>query len=111
MTPEEVVRANFDAYLRQDRAACEALLGEELVFTSPYDDHIDREAYLERCFPTADRFSRQELIHEVSADDHDVVLVYEYDRKEGGTFRNTELITVVDGRIVEIQVFFGGAVR
>ena len=110
MTPEEVVRANFDAYQRQDLPACEALLADELVFTSPQDDHIDREAFLERCFPTADRFSRQELIHVVRADANDVVIVYEYELKTGGTYRNTEVITVVDERIVEIQVFFGGAV-
>ncbi len=110
MTPEEVVRANFDAYQRQDRAACEALLGEALVFTSPQDDHIDRQVFLERCFPTADHFARQELLHVVAADDRDVFIQYEYELKTGGTYRNTEVITVVDGKIVEIQVFFGGAV-
>jgi ketosteroid isomerase-like protein len=110
MTPEQVVRANFDAYVTQDRAACEALLADEMVFTSPQDDHIDRKAFLERCFPTADRFSRQELIHVVPATERDVFILYEYDLKTGGTHRNTELITVVDGLIVEVQVFFGGAV-
>jgi ketosteroid isomerase-like protein len=111
MSPEEVARASFDAYRRQDRAAAESLVGEELVFTSPNDDHIDRAAFFERCFPTADRFFRQDLLHVVPADERDVVLVYEYELKTGGTYRNTEVITVVDGRIVEIQVFFGGAVR
>lgn len=110
MTPTDIVRANFEAYLRQDRAACEALLGERMVFTSPQDDHIDRNTFLERCFPTADRVSRQELIHLVPANEHDVFILYEYDLKAGGTHRNTEVITVVDGKIVEVQVFFGGAV-
>lgn len=110
MSPEEIVRANVDAYLRQDRAACEALLGDELTFTSPQDDHIDKRAFLERCFPTADRLARQELIHVTAADEHDVFVMYEYELRSGGTHRNTELITVVAGRIVEIQVFFGGSV-
>src|SRR3954447_2020604 len=79
MTPEETVRANFDAYLRQDRAACEALLGDELTFTSPQDDHIDKSTFLERCFPTAERVSRQELVHVTRADEHDVFVMYEYD--------------------------------
>ena len=111
MTPEDVVRANFDAYVRQDRAAAEALVGDELTFTSPQDDHIDRDAFFERCFPTADRVSRQELLHVVDTGSGDVFIMYEYELKTGGTHRNTELITVVDGRIVEIQVFFGGAVN
>ena len=110
MTPEQTVRANFDAYLRQDRAACEALLADDMTFTSPQDDHIDKGAFLERCFPTADRVSRQELLHVVRADDQNVFVMYEYDLKTGGTHRNTELITVVDGRIVEVQVFFGGPI-
>ena len=110
MTPEEVVRANFDAYQRQDRSACEALLGEELVFTSPAGRPHRPRSLPRALLPTADRFSRQELIHVVRADDSDVVILYEYELKTGGTFRNTEVITVVDGRIVEIQVFFGGAV-
>jgi ketosteroid isomerase-like protein len=109
VNPEEIVRANFDAYRRQDRAACEALLSEELTFTSPQDDHIDKADFLERCFPTADRFSRQELVHVVRASEHDVFVMYEYDLEAGGTYRNAELITVVDNQIVEIQVFFGGS--
>jgi ketosteroid isomerase-like protein len=110
MTPEEIVRANFDAYLSQDRAACEAVLADEFVFTSPQDDHIDRQAFLERCFPTADRVSRQDLIHVVRAGEHDVFVLYEYDLTSGGTFRNAEVITVAGDRIVEVQVFFGGQV-
>ena len=38
MTPEETVRAILDAYRRQDLAAAEALLADELVFTSPQGD-------------------------------------------------------------------------
>lgn len=60
MSNTEIVRATFDAYLAQDRDAAERLLAHDLVFTSPQDDHIDKTAYLERCFPTADRLVSQE---------------------------------------------------
>jgi hypothetical protein len=109
MTPEEVVRAQFDAYRLQDRAASEELLAPQLTFTSPQDDHIDRHAFFERCFPTADRVSRQELMRVAPAGEQDVFIMYEYDLKAGGTHRNTELITVVGDQIVEMQVFFGGS--
>jgi ketosteroid isomerase-like protein len=111
MTPEEIVRASFEAYVRQDRARAETLIREDLVFTSPQDDHIDRDSFFERCFPTADRVSRQELMCVVSDGRDRVFIMYEYDLKAGGTYRNTELITVVDDRIAEIQVFFGGPAR
>ena len=111
MSPEETVRASFDAYRSQDRAAADALLADGLTFTSPQDDHIDKATFLERCFPTADRMPRQELLHVVRANQNDVFVMYEYDLADGGTHRNTELITVLNGRIAEIQVFFGGQVR
>jgi ketosteroid isomerase-like protein len=111
VTPEEIVRANLAAYVDQDRDAAEALIGDPFCFTSPQDDQIDRAAFFERCFPTADRFARQEVVHVVDAGAGDVFVMYEYELVDGGTYRNTELATVVDGRIVEVQVFFGGAVR
>jgi ketosteroid isomerase-like protein len=106
----EVVRAAFDAYCAQDRDAADRLMVEELTFTSPQDDHIDRAAYFERCFPTADRLVSQEVLELVDAGEDGVFILYEYELKTGERHRNTEFITVSDGRIVEIQVFFGGRV-
>jgi ketosteroid isomerase-like protein len=106
----EVVRAAFDAYRAQDHDAAEELMAEELTFTSPQDDHIDRAAYFERCFPTADRLVSQEVLELVDAGEDGVFILYEYELKTGERHRNTEFITVRDGRIVEIQVFFGGRV-
>lgn len=102
-----IVRASFAAYLAQDRDAADRLLAADLVFTSPQDDHIDKAAYLERCFPTTDRLVSQEILQLVDAGGG-VFLMYEYELTTGERYRNTEFITVRDGRIVEIQVFFGG---
>ena len=47
-------------------------------------------------------------------DSDDVFLMYEYELRAehgGGVFRNTEVSTVRDGKLVETQVFFGGRVR
>jgi ketosteroid isomerase-like protein len=106
----EVARAMFDSYLRQDRDAALRLVADEFVFTSPQDDHIDRAAFFERCFPTADRMRWQELRYVVPAGDDDVFVMYEYELQTGDRHRNTELLTIRDGRLVETQVFFGGRV-
>lgn len=108
MTDTEIVRAVFNAYRAQDRAAVEPLLADVLRFTSPQDDRIDRAAYLERCFPTASRFRSQEIRRLVATGDGGVFLLYEYELMTGGRYRNTEFLTVLDGQVVEIQVFFGG---
>lgn len=104
----QLVRSVFAAYLAGDRAAVERLLAPEFVFNSPQDDHIDRAAYLERCFPTAERLATQELLHVVDAGGRGVFVLYEYELKAGGRYRNTEFLTVRDGQLVEAQVFFGG---
>jgi ketosteroid isomerase-like protein len=104
----ETVRAFFASYLAQDRAAAERLVAEEFVFTSPQDDHIDRAAFFERCFPTADHFVSHELLAVVATDGDAVFVLYEYELEGGQRHRNAEVITVRDGRITETQVFFGG---
>ena len=104
----DTVRAFFKSYLAQDRAAADRLVAEEFVFTSPQDDHIDRAAFFERCFPTADRFKAHELLAVVPTDGDDVFVLYEYELDGGQRHRNAEVITVRDGRITESQVFFGG---
>ena len=104
----DTVRAFFDSYLAQDRAAAERLVADEFVFTSPQDDHIDRAAFFERCFPTADRFKDHELLAVVPTEADDVFVLYEYELEGGQRYRNAEVITVRDGRVTESQVFFGG---
>jgi ketosteroid isomerase-like protein len=119
MANTEIVRAAFDAYRAQDRDAIERLLADDYTFTSPQDDHIDRAAYLDRCFPTADRFVFQQILELVDAGDNDagnndagdndgVFLLYEYELTTGERYRNAEFSTMRDGQLVETQVFFGG---
>jgi ketosteroid isomerase-like protein len=110
MSNADTVRAVFDAYLEQDRDAMDRLLTDGFVFTSPQDDHIDKAAFFERCFPTADRLVTQEILYVVPAGDDAVFAMYEYELKSGERHRNVELLTVRDGQVVETQVFFGGRV-
>ena len=100
----------MDAYHSQDIEAATRLLAEDFTFTSPQDDHIGKSAYLERCFPTADRFAASEIVAIVDAGEDSVFLLYEYELRTGERFRNTEYITVRNGQLVETQVFFGGRV-
>ena len=109
MTDVDTVRSMFEAYLAQDEAAARELLAADFVFTSPQDDHIDKAAFMERCFPTADRVVSQEIL-ELVPGERGVFVLYEYELKTGERHRNTELITVRQGKLVETQVFFGGQV-
>lgn len=105
-----VVEAAFRCYRAQDREAALPLYGDDFTFTSPQDDHIDKAAFFERCFPTADRFAEQRLLRIVPAGDEEVFVYYEYELATGGRYRNVEVIAVRDGLIRDVQVFFGGEV-
>jgi ketosteroid isomerase-like protein len=106
----QIVDSAFQHYRAQDRDAALALYADDFRFTSPQDDHIDKAAFFERCFPTASRFSEQRTLNLTPADDELVFVYYEYDLVDGDTYRNVEAITVRDGLIQEVQVFFGGHV-
>jgi ketosteroid isomerase-like protein len=110
MSNIDTVRASMDAYHSQDIEAATRLVAEDFTFTSPQDDHIDKSAYLERCFPTADRFAASEIIAIVAANNDSVFLLYEYELRSGARYRNAEYITLRNGQLVETQVFFGGRV-
>ncbi len=112
LTPTQIARAIHGAYVRQDRAAAEELVGPDLVFTSPRDDHIDRAAYFTRCFPTAHRFAANELGAVSEVEPGVVMITYGYELADGtGRFSNVELLSIADGQIHEIRVFFGGPER
>ena len=105
---KKLVRALFASYLEQDWPRADQLVADGFVFTSPQDDHIDKEAFRERCFPTAERLASQTLLHVTATEGDEVFVMYEYELKSGERHRNAELITVRDGQVVETQVFFGG---
>ena len=111
MSNADIVRACFASYLNSDRDAGEKLIAENFVFTSPQDDHIDRDAYFERCFPTANRLRSEELLLVTEATDDTVFALYEYELLNGERYRNAEVHTVRGDQVTEVQVFFGGRTR
>ncbi len=48
--PIDVARASYDAYVRKDRTAIEALIAADFHFTSPLDNRLDRSTYFRRCW-------------------------------------------------------------
>jgi ketosteroid isomerase-like protein len=104
----EVVRRFYVAYQEQDVETARRLLSDDVTFTSPQDDHIDKAAYLERCFPTASRFVWTDVHEPVEAEPGLVIWRYAYELQDGGRFSNVEEITVRDDRVITIRVYFGG---
>ena len=94
-------RACYDANVTKDRAAIEALIAEDFRFTSPLDNGLDRKAYFAICLPNSVATERFEIIHMVEHGEK-VFVTYEGQSKQAH-FRNTEVLTVRDGQIVEVK--------
>ena len=73
-----IAQASYHAYVDKNRSALEALLAEDFHFTSPLDTRLDRKTYFERCWPNSEK-----------------------------RFRNTEIMTIRDGKIHDVEVYFG----
>jgi ketosteroid isomerase-like protein len=104
--PAAIARKSYEAYVEKDRAAIEALIGEDFHFTSPLDNRIDRDTYFARCWPNSRTIAEFEFVHLVPDGDH-VFVTYEARTTGGKRFRNTEIMTVRNGKIVEVEVYFG----
>ncbi len=100
-----VARASYDAYVRKDRAAIEALIADDFHFTSPLDNRLDRATYFARCWPNSESIESFDFIHLIR-DGERVFVTYEAhagDRR----FRNTELLTIKNGQVTDVEVYFG----
>jgi ketosteroid isomerase-like protein len=84
----------------------ESVLSDDFTFTSPYDDHIDRATYFERCWPYGDTIQTVDILTLMESGDQ-VMVTYEITPKRGKEFRNTERFLVRDGKIAAVEVFFG----
>jgi ketosteroid isomerase-like protein len=104
-----IVRAGYEAYVAKDRAAIERLIGEDFHFTSPLDNRIDRATYFARCWPNSERIDGFDFINLVPDGDR-VFVTYEGHKTDGESFRNTEIVTVRDGQIGEVEVYFGWSI-
>jgi len=101
-----IARACYQAYVDKDRRAIEALIAEDFHFTSPLDNRIDRATYFARCWPNSATTASFEYVRCVP-DGDDVIVTYEGQTTEGHRFRNTEILTIRAGRIVNVEVYFG----
>jgi hypothetical protein len=104
----DIARAAYNAYIAKDRAAIEALIADDFHFTSPLDNRIDRETYFTRCWPNSKSTEAFDFIH-FAPFGKQVFVTYE-GRANARRFRNTELLTIKDSLITEVEVYFGWSI-
>jgi ketosteroid isomerase-like protein len=100
------IRAVFAAYLANDRKTVEDSLAEDFRFTSPYDDHIDKATYFERCWRNSGWIARHDL-ERIFVEGEAAFVTYTCVAKSGKNFRNTEFFVFAGDKIKSIDVYFG----
>src|SRR5258705_7919465 len=104
--PVSVAKRVYQAYVDKDRAQLESLVADDFHFTSPLDNRLDRATYFARCWPNSENISGFAFVHCVQ-DGNRVFVTYEGSGLEGKAFRNTELLTIRNGKLVDAEVYFG----
>jgi hypothetical protein len=106
MTTEEIVRQAFHAYETGDVDALHALLADDFKFSAPPDPHLDKEGYMNRCWPFHEQKPCYEYEEFFVRDDRAMVL-YTCTTRAGKKIRNAEYFHVRDGKLAAVFVFFG----
>lgn len=104
--PISIAKRSYQAYVDKDRAQIERLVADDFHFTSPLDNRIDRRTYFARCWPNSEKITDFKFIYLVEKGDR-VFVTYEGQNTDGKGFRNTEILTVRNGRLVDVEVYFG----
>jgi ketosteroid isomerase-like protein len=105
----ELIHTYFKAYETKDRAALESTISSDFTFTSPFDDHIDRSTYLERCWPNSER-TKTIHIRKLFENGNEAFVLYDLQPSEGKPFRNTEFFVGDGEKIKAVEVYFGSKI-
>ncbi len=116
MDLKELAKGYYRAFERHDRTFMEENLRPDFTFTSPFDDHIDRAAWFERCWPEQPLHQKFDFVT-VMQDGDKVFVAYDATMRvpniahPDARFRNAELMTFEDGKLKLVEVFFGDPPR
>jgi hypothetical protein len=102
---ETFIRNYFLAWLKRDWDFVEGALADGFTFTSPYDDHIDKYEYKEKCWNSVKEIEAFEFVTILEKGDE--AFIRYRGRLNGMSVQNTEHFKFQNGKIREITVFFG----
>jgi len=91
-----------------DPVSVEDTLAADFRFTSPYDDHLDKATYFERCWRDTGWITSHD-IERIFVHGDEAFVTYRCLATDGRSFRNTEFLTFVGGKVRRIEVYFGAA--
>jgi uncharacterized protein YndB with AHSA1/START domain len=105
---EKIIKEYYSAYEKKEWNLIKHLLADGFTFTSPNnDDHINVEAFKEKCWPQASKMMKRFDVDKVISNGDEAFARYQAITIDGASIRNTEYFKFENGKIKEIEVFFG----
>jgi ketosteroid isomerase-like protein len=104
------IKAYFGAFEKKDWNSLQLILAEGFTFSSPMDDHININAFKERCWPNAYKIKRFD-VDKLVVDGDIVFVITDGWTTEGKLFRNTDCFKLKDGKISADECFFGTGIN
>jgi ketosteroid isomerase-like protein len=101
----DLIRRCYRAYETKDRKTVEEILSDDFTFTSPLDDHINKSAYFNRCWPNSENI-RSFQIERLFEQGNEAFVRYEGTRYDGGKFRCVEFFRIEGNKIKSVDVYF-----
>jgi ketosteroid isomerase-like protein len=107
---EEVVRKWYKAWVEKDEGQFEALMADNFTFTSAAgDDHISRSTFKTQCWDTQAKLIERSDLERVMVSGNEAFVKYLCRTTNGKSFRNVEYLRVRDGKVENLECYFGGA--
>ena len=105
MQHRSLIEAYFKAWAARDWAFVEASITPDFTFTSPYDDHIDRETYKSKCWDMVKEIGEFDFVSSIGNENE--AFVRYRNTINGGKVQNTEHFIFEGGKLIVVVVFFG----
>ena len=107
---EEIVRKWYRAWVEKDEAQFEALMADNFMFSSAAgDDHISRSTFKTQCWDTQAKLIERSDLERVMTSGNEAFVKYLCQTTNGKSFRNVEYLRIRDGKVEDLECYFGGA--
>jgi len=104
---ERIIRTWYSAWELKDWSIPDRLLADNFTFSSPFDDHISKQAFHDRCWPQAAHIKHFDLESVAASGDSNAFVKYVCHTTKGTSFHNIEYFRFAGDRIAAIECYFG----
>ncbi len=106
----KAIMAYYTAFEKKDWNLIQPFLADGFTFSSPLDDHININAFKDRCWPNCFKMKKFEITEVVISGDEAFVISNGW-TTDDKLFRNSDCFKFKDGKITADECFFGPGIN